>query len=76
MVVWFLILTIVTSDGHVKTILNTSSKPEYNVKESCEGAAKDMADQLQEKVGDKARIYWQCQDIKYEDIDRALPPRI
>jgi hypothetical protein len=76
MVIWFLILTLITPDGKVKTMLNTSSKPEYNVKESCEGAAKEMAATLQESLGDKARVFWECQDIKYEYIDRALPPRI
>lgn len=77
MVVWFLILILTAPDGSdARAVLNTSKTPQYNTQEACVEVAKVLAEQMKQKVGDKAKVFWQCQAIEEQEFKRALPPSI
>jgi len=77
MVVWFLIIIGISPDlSEVHTKINTPMEYKYNNEAVCKAYGQYIADDLAKKIGDKGKIYWECDPVEENEFNRALPPRI
>lgn len=77
MVVWVLVLAFVATDASdARFVLSTSKLPQYNTEKSCNEVGQAMANDLQKKAADRAKVFWYCQGVPYDEIKMALPPPV
>ena len=71
--IWILILTVITNDGSVKTLLNFPQKPEYNTQAGCTESGQAIANELQLKLGtSNAKIYFYCDGVPRSELLKSL----
>lgn len=72
-VVWFLMLTVVHTNGNVESVLNYSLDPQYNNEKSCNEAGDELANKKQLEIGlNNAKVFYRCEPILFDDIKKAI----
>jgi hypothetical protein len=71
--IWFVILTIVMSNGDVYSEVRLASDPTYNNEQLCNEAGKILVEEKQVEIGTtNGKAYYICNSFSSEEIDKAL----
>ena len=74
MMLWFLIIVSVNSNGTVNASLQYPTSYQYNSEASCEANGKKISDEQQLERGTKnSKIFWICKPVDIKDIAKMLP---
>lgn len=75
MMIWFLVIVSVNSNGTVNASLQFPTQYSYNSESSCEANGKKISDEFQLERGTKnSKIFWTCKPVDIKDIAKILPP--
>lgn len=70
--IWFVILTVLMSDGTMYSDIHVPNSPEYNNEKSCNEAGQAMVDQKQLEIGtNTGTAYFICKAITKEEYNKA-----
>jgi hypothetical protein len=74
--IWFIILTVLMSDGTMYTDIHVANNPEYNNEKSCNEAGQIMVDQKQLEIGtNTGTAYFICKAITEEEFKKGNAPK-
>ena len=75
MMLWFLIIVSVNSNGTVNASLQYPTNYSYNNEAACEANGKKISDEFQLERGTKnSKIFWTCKPVDIKDVAKMLPP--
>ena len=75
MMLWFLIIIAVNSNGTVSTSLQYPTRYTFNNEAACESNGRKISDEFQLERGTKnSKIFWDCKPVELEAIIKMLPP--
>ena len=76
MVIWVMILIIIGDDDSTKVLLNFPVDYKYNTQEICMQQSELRAYDLEKLNPTYKKVGWMCKPINFDQIEKALPPKV
>ena len=77
MLLWFLIIISVNSNGTVNAALEYPTNYRYNSEATCESNGRKKVNDIQLELGTKnSKLFWICKPVDIKEVAKMLPPNL